>query len=54
MVEKNEYADQIAEAIRKMKRKLKLINPEEEVMVIHVASRAGERESESQLRIYPN
>jgi len=35
MAEKNEYADRIAEFIRKQKPKLGLKNPEQEVMVIH-------------------
>lgn len=35
MAEKNDYADKIAEFIRKQKLKLGLKNPEEEVMVIH-------------------
>jgi type III restriction enzyme len=38
MAEKNEYADRIAEAIRKQKAKLGLANPEEEVLVIHTDS----------------
>ncbi|MCL6494964.1 MAG: DEAD/DEAH box helicase family protein [Ignavibacterium sp.] len=45
MAEKNDYADRIAEAIRKRKDDLELKNPEEEVMVIHVKSK-GEGETE--------
>ncbi|BAU22777.1 hypothetical protein THC_0379 [Caldimicrobium thiodismutans] len=46
MAEKNEYADKIAEAIRKRKDLKEFIkNPEEEVMVIHVKSK-GEGETE--------
>ncbi|MGC8977524.1 MAG: DEAD/DEAH box helicase family protein [Candidatus Ratteibacteria bacterium] len=46
MAEKNEYADKIAEAIRRRGDLKKFIkNPEEEVMVIHVKSR-GEGETE--------
>ncbi len=49
MVEKNEYADKIAEAIRKRK-DLGLKNPEEEVMVIHVKSKGGES-AETEIKI---
>lgn len=49
MAEKNDYADKIAETIRKMKG-LGIKNPEEEVMVIHVKTR--ERESaETEIKI---
>lgn len=47
MAEKNDYADKIADFIRKQKSKLGLKNPEVEVLVIHVKSReTGEKETE--------
>ncbi len=52
MAEKNEYADKIAETIRKRK-DLGLKNPEEEVMVIHVKSKEGES-AETEIKIKEN
>jgi len=49
MAEKNDYADKIAETIRKMKG-LGIKNPEEEVMVIHVKTREGES-AETEIKI---
>jgi len=49
MVEKNDYADRIAETIRKMEN-LGLKNPKEEVMVIHVKTREGESQ-ETEIKI---
>ncbi|RKY40313.1 MAG: hypothetical protein DRP81_09550, partial [Candidatus Omnitrophota bacterium] len=50
MAERNDYADKIAEMIRKQKRKLGLTNPEEEVVVIHVKSRES-KDAETEIKI---
>jgi len=50
MTERNDYADRIAEEIRKRKKQLGLKNPEEEVMVIHVKSKEGS-EAETEIKI---
>lgn len=52
MAEKNDYADKIAETIRKMKG-LGIKNPGEEVMVIHVKTREGES-AETEIKITEN
>lgn len=49
MAEKNEYADKIAETIRKMGNP-GLKNPEEEVMVIHVKTK-GDESAETEIKI---
>ncbi len=49
MAEKNEYADKIADAIRKRK-DLSLKNPDEEVMVIHVKTKEVES-AETEIKI---
>lgn len=49
MAEKNDYADKIAETIRKMKNS-GLKDPEEEVMVIHVKTKEGESQ-ETEIKI---
>lgn len=49
MAEKNDYADKIAEMIRKTKG-LGLKNPDEEVMVIHVKTR-GDESAETEIKI---
>ncbi len=53
MAEKNDYADRITEAIRERGKDLGLEKPEEEVIVIHVASKRGE-ESEITKKDLPN
>ncbi len=49
MAENNNYADKIAEAIRKMEN-LRFEDPEEEVMVIHVKTKEGESQ-ETEIKI---
>jgi type III restriction enzyme len=50
MAEKNEYADKIAEHLRKRKKMLGLKNPEEEVVVIHVKQK-GDENAETEIKI---
>jgi len=45
MAEKNQYADRIAEEIRKLRRQLSLKEPEKEVLVIHTEAK-GDRKGE--------
>jgi type III restriction enzyme len=50
MVEKNEYADKIAQHLRSREKELGLKDPEKEVLVIHVKTREGE-DSETEIKI---
>jgi len=45
MAEKNQYADRIAEEIRKLRRQLDLKSPEKEILVIHTETK-GDRKGE--------